>query len=94
MGNCKICGQPKDVFMQNKFVCIHCDELLFDMEIELDGPAPKQLAPAPAPVAAKPAKVLRLVEKKPAVKKEDAKKEEALDVFEEDDQDQKTKKAA
>jgi hypothetical protein len=94
MGNCKICGQPKDVFMQNKFVCIHCDELLFDMEIELDGPAPKQLAPAPAPATAKPAKVLRLVEKKPAAKKEEPKKETALDVFEEDDQDQKTKKVA
>jgi len=81
--------------MQNKFVCIHCDELLFDMEIELDGPAPKQLAPAPVVAPAKPAKVLRLVEKKPAaVKKEEPKKETALDVFEEDDQDQKTKKAA
>ncbi len=34
---CKICKKVKPGYlMQNKLVCLTCDELLFDMEIELD----------------------------------------------------------
>ena len=37
MGNCKICGKPKSKFhLGNKLVCLRCDELLFDLEIECD----------------------------------------------------------
>ena len=34
---CTICSKPKSNFvMNNKLVCFRCDELLFDMEIELE----------------------------------------------------------
>lgn len=37
MRNCKICGKEKSPFhMNNKLVCLKCDELLFDVEIECD----------------------------------------------------------
>ena len=37
MSTCKVCNNKKTQFIfQNKAVCFHCDELLFDMEIELD----------------------------------------------------------
>ena len=37
MGKCKICGKPKSNFhLDNKLVCLTCDELLFDLEIECD----------------------------------------------------------
>ena len=35
--DCSICGTEKSHFvMQHKRVCLQCDELLFDLEIELD----------------------------------------------------------
>lgn len=37
MSTCKVCNNNKTQFIfQNKTVCFKCDELLFDMEIELD----------------------------------------------------------
>ncbi len=34
---CSICGKDKSPFvMNNKQVCMRCDELLFDMEIECE----------------------------------------------------------
>ncbi len=37
MSKCKVCNNNKTQFLfQNKAVCFKCDELLFDMEIELD----------------------------------------------------------
>ena len=34
---CGVCGKEKSPFvMNNKKVCLHCDELLFDMEIECE----------------------------------------------------------
>lgn len=37
MSACKICNNSKSFFIfQNKTVCLKCDELLFDMEIELE----------------------------------------------------------
>lgn len=80
--------------MQNKFVCLHCDELLFDMEIEVDGPK-VVAAPAPAPkkmpVEVKPkAKLIRLADKKP-VEHEPDKQDADMGS---DDEDMKSKKAA
>lgn len=37
MSTCRICTKEKNTFvMNNKWVCMHCDELLFDLEIECD----------------------------------------------------------
>ena len=37
MSKCTICGQPRSAFvMNNKTVCMKCDDLLFDIEIECD----------------------------------------------------------
>ena len=37
MGFCRICGGVrKGFFMKDKLVCMRCDELVFDMEIECD----------------------------------------------------------
>lgn len=34
---CKVCNSPKSSYvMNNKLVCFHCDELLFDIEIECE----------------------------------------------------------
>lgn len=34
---CRVCLRPKSKFVfQNKTVCLKCDELLFDMEIECE----------------------------------------------------------
>jgi len=34
---CGVCGKSRSVFvMNNKTVCLKCDELLFDIEIECD----------------------------------------------------------
>ncbi len=34
---CRVCGNDKSQFLfQNKTVCLKCDELLFDIEIEID----------------------------------------------------------
>ncbi len=56
MGNCKICGKPKSKFhMGSKLVCMKCDELLFDLEIECDEEAPvekktAQITPKPTQI--------------------------------------------
>lgn len=35
--NCNVCGNPKSRYvMNNKLVCMKCDELLFDLEIECE----------------------------------------------------------
>jgi len=50
MKNCSVCKKPSSVFLlNNKFVCFHCDELLFDIEIESDEAeiALVRLQPAP-----------------------------------------------
>lgn len=37
MKDCTVCGQPRSSFiLNNKTVCMKCDELLFDLEIETD----------------------------------------------------------
>lgn len=37
MIKCGVCAKQKSSFvMNNKLVCLHCDELLFDVEIECD----------------------------------------------------------
>ena len=37
MSTCRICSNDKSGFiMNNKTVCMHCDELLFDLEIECE----------------------------------------------------------
>jgi len=37
MKNCKICGAPKSHYvLNNRLVCIKCDDLVFDLEIECD----------------------------------------------------------
>jgi len=37
MCNCSICKNPlSSVLMNNRWVCLKCDELLFDIEIESD----------------------------------------------------------
>ena len=34
---CGVCGEPRSPFvLNNKTVCLKCDELLFDLEIECD----------------------------------------------------------
>ncbi len=35
MSYCKVCSKPHSQYvMNNKPVCFHCDELMFDIEIE------------------------------------------------------------
>ncbi len=37
MGTCGICCHARSMFvMNNKFVCLRCDDLLFDIELEMD----------------------------------------------------------
>ncbi len=37
MLHCRICGEKKSKFiLNNKTVCMRCDELLFDLEIECE----------------------------------------------------------
>ncbi|MSP18877.1 MAG: hypothetical protein EXR74_04840 [Bdellovibrionales bacterium] len=37
MKTCKICGGPKSNYvLNNRTVCMKCDELVFDVEIECD----------------------------------------------------------
>ena len=37
MTKCNVCGQPRSAYiMNNKSVCLKCDELLFNLEIECD----------------------------------------------------------
>lgn len=37
MRTCKVCGREKSpYYMNNRLVCLKCDELLFDVEIECD----------------------------------------------------------
>lgn len=37
MRKCGICCHDQSLFMMNnKFVCLSCDDLLFDIELELD----------------------------------------------------------
>lgn len=50
MSNCQICGQSRRGFiLNNKAVCLRCDELLFDLEIELEEVEVKNAEPKPAP---------------------------------------------
>ncbi|MBI1862379.1 MAG: hypothetical protein HYR96_15815 [Deltaproteobacteria bacterium] len=35
-GKCSICTEMKNHFLYGKTVCLRCDELLFDIEIECD----------------------------------------------------------
>jgi hypothetical protein len=89
MGNCKNCGQPRQAFMASKFVCLQCDEMLFDMEIEVDAPAALKPA-APKPEARPTGKLLRLVEKATPKKTDDSAEQEPS----EKDTTTKTKKVA
>lgn len=37
MPTCSVCEKPKSAYlMDNKSVCLRCDELLFDIEIECE----------------------------------------------------------
>lgn len=37
MKTCKICGNPKSLYiLNNRTVCMKCDDLVFDLEIECD----------------------------------------------------------
>lgn len=38
MGTCKICNKKVHYFFEQKTVCLVCDELTFDMEIEQEEP--------------------------------------------------------
>ena len=43
MKTCKICGNPKSKFiLNNRTVCIKCDDLVFDLEIECDETSTKK----------------------------------------------------
>ena len=71
MSNCNICGRPRHIILSNKLVCTHCDEMLFDMEIEIDSPTPKTPAPkkqekTTQQLAQPKAKILKMPERKPA----------------------------
>lgn len=35
--NCNVCGNPRSRYvLNNKLVCLKCDDLLFDLEIECE----------------------------------------------------------
>jgi hypothetical protein len=37
MKTCKVCGNPKSHYvLNNRTVCLKCDDLVFDVEIECD----------------------------------------------------------
>lgn len=37
MKTCKICGKPKSQYiLNNRTVCLNCDDLVFDLEIECE----------------------------------------------------------
>ncbi len=36
MGKCGICCADRSTLLNNKLVCMRCDELLFDIEFECD----------------------------------------------------------
>jgi hypothetical protein len=45
MKTCKICGNPKSTYvLNNRLVCMKCDDLVFDLEIECEE-EPSQTAP-------------------------------------------------
>lgn len=60
MKDCTVCKKQSSAFLlNNRFVCFHCDELLFDIEIESDEAEvawiqPRPTAPKSEPVVIKP----------------------------------------
>lgn len=62
---CNICGKPKSQFvMNNKTVCMRCDELLFDIEIECEEEIQGTLAEKAAGKTEQPAKRIIQIAKK------------------------------
>jgi hypothetical protein len=58
MPKCGTCGEPVSPFlMNNKCVCLRCDELLFDIEIECDDHERRTTVGKPAVIVEVPAKV-------------------------------------
>ena len=50
MSKCSVCGELHSLFiLNNKRVCMKCDELLFDMEIEVDEESSKTQPEITAP---------------------------------------------
>lgn len=42
MKTCKICGNPKSTYvLNNRLVCMKCDDLVFDVEIECEEEQPQ-----------------------------------------------------
>ena len=63
MSNCKICNRARSGFlMNNKLVCMRCDELLFDLEIELEE-VEVRTSETTKPAQPRAAKVLNIVKK-------------------------------
>jgi hypothetical protein len=49
MSPCKVCGAPRSAYiLNNKTVCLRCDELLFDLEIECEEEIPTMEERSPA----------------------------------------------
>lgn len=47
MSSCNNCGKHRAFLMNNKKVCLRCDELLFDIEIECEEEIHRPTAPQP-----------------------------------------------
>ena len=64
MSKCNICGKPRSPFvMNNKTVCLKCDELLFDLEIECEETDMRPETGKPAPVVETNKKILQTAKK-------------------------------
>ncbi len=64
MSFCKVCSKPHSKFvMNNKLVCLSCDELMLDIEIEEEA-----MTPAQKPATERPTKNLVLRRFKPSTK--------------------------
>lgn len=50
MSKCKVCGTAKSPYvLNNKTVCLKCDDLLFDLEVECDEESKVTKFPAKTP---------------------------------------------
>lgn len=65
MSTCRICTEDKSHFiMNNKWVCMTCDELLFDLEIECEEMELQTEKQPTASTKAKPGKATVTITKK------------------------------
>ena len=66
MKTCKICGKEKSPYiLNNRSVCMRCDELVFDVEIECDDDyvSAQQKKAEPTPTSPKIRRVPTVVKK-------------------------------